>query len=187
MKEKVQLENYKPSPQQKSQLEMLFKILDFAESKGIAVYVTGGYGLDALYGKLTRDHRDIELYIKEHQTERFETLLNKLGFTPTGELIGEVGKKEFVHKDFPKGFTLEYGTFENAQRLISGDNCIERALPDKPLGKLEGKKVPVPTLKAFKKAIEINNSPLAKHTEPYRHQKWLDAILPKIEAKFGKL
>ncbi len=182
--EKIELDNYKPSPQQNSQLEMLFRILDLAKLRGIAVYITGGYGLDALYGRLTRDHRDIDVYIKQGQAKEFENSLHELGFTPTGELIGEVGKKEFSHKDFPEDFTLEYGTFEKAQKLLSEAENIEKVLPSKPLGQLDGKKVPVPSLEAFKKAIEINNSSLANHTEPYRNQKWLDTILPKIENKF---
>ena len=184
MSEKIPFDTYIPSPQQKNQLDILFKILDLAESGGIILYLTGGYGLDALYGKLTRDHRDIDLYISRNQKDVFEEFLSELGFTASGETVGVVGKKEFAHKDFPESFTVEYGLLENAQKLMSGDDDVKNGLPTEPIGHLEGRSILIPSLSAFKKAIEINNSPVAKHTESYRHREWLDVIMPRLEAKY---
>ena len=55
--------NYHPSDEQLRKLNSLLAILVKCHQLGIRVWVTGGYGLDALYGTLTRDHNDFDLFI----------------------------------------------------------------------------------------------------------------------------
>ena len=59
---------------------MLFKLLEKSTQQGIKMFVTGGYSLDALYGKLTRDHRDIDLYLSITDEAKFNAILKDLGF-----------------------------------------------------------------------------------------------------------
>lgn len=39
----------------------LFKVLDFLDSIGLKYWIDGGWGVDVLYGKQTREHRDIDI------------------------------------------------------------------------------------------------------------------------------
>ncbi len=41
--------------------ENLWKILDLFEELSVTCWLDGGWGVDALYGKQTRDHRDIDI------------------------------------------------------------------------------------------------------------------------------
>lgn len=182
------LDSYTPTESQKKQLDILFEIIGAAHEAGIPLFITGGYGLDALYGKLTRDHRDIDIYINSKDAPWLESQLEKLGFVETGETIGEVGKREYVNEKFSKDFTIEYGLLENAQKLVERVNPNLNYVswfPNDPIGLLAGKQVPVPVLDAFELAIKINNSAIAKNTEPYRNQEWMDAVLPILRKKYA--
>lgn len=175
---------YQPSPQQIVQKELLFRLLDLSEKNKIKVFVMGGYGLDALYGKLTRDHRDFDIYIYKQDETKFKQLLADLNFSSTNRLVGEIKKREYMNPEYTDKFSIEYGIIEEGMRLMSTQS-IEDYIPSSPIGVLEGEPVPTFTLKAFKETIEFNNQPAAKHTEPYRHQQWLDELMPKLEAKYN--
>lgn len=174
---------YQPSPQQIKQKELLFKICNLAEQNNIEIFITGGYGLDALYGALTRDHRDFDIYLYSKDEKMFVKLLEKIGFYPTKQLIGEVKKREYKSPEFVDGFSIEYALIEEGMKL-SGMTNITGYIPTEPTGTLDGKPIRTFRLKGFKKMIDFNNQPTAKHTEAYRHQKWLDGLLPKLENKF---
>ncbi len=150
------------------------------------MFVVGGYGLDALYGKLTRNHDDIDLFIYEKDMRVFNGILNNLGFQATGNVIGTVGKTEFSNTEFPNNFTIEYGTFENGLKLLN-ENDRPGFVPIEPLGNLNGYKIWTPTLEGFKKIIEINNLLAAENNEPiYPHVEWVVNILNSLEEKFNK-
>ncbi len=176
---------YNPSPQQQQQLDLLFKILDLASQNNIRLYVTGGYGLDALYGELTRNHRDIDVYLHTSDEAGFIKILNALGFSATSQTIGEVKKREYKNPDFTDEFSIEYGIIEEGMRLMNTTSIAEY-VPTTPIGVLNGKPIWTFTLFAFKKMHTFNKSPAARHTEPYRHQHWLDNLMPKLEVKYGK-
>lgn len=176
---------YTISEQQQKQLDLLFTIIDLAEQDKIRIYITGGYGLDALYGELTRDHRDIDIYLHASDENVFINILYNLGFTATNQLVGEIKKREYKNKNYTDDFSIECGIIEVGMKLMNATS-IDDYIPSEPIGKLENKPIWTFTLKAFKKMHEFNNSPAAKHTERYRHQEWLDDLMPKLEAKYGK-
>ena len=39
----------------------LFKVLDMLEQFGIRYWLDGGWGVDALVGRQTREHRDVDI------------------------------------------------------------------------------------------------------------------------------
>lgn len=56
------------------------EILNDAERHGISVFLDGGWGVDALLERQTRDHNDIDLFIEKDQGEKFIALLKQKGF-----------------------------------------------------------------------------------------------------------
>lgn len=60
-------------------------IIELAESHGIEVRLDGGWGVDALLGRQTRPHNDIDLFIEKRHAETFTGLLRRAGFRQTQE------------------------------------------------------------------------------------------------------
>ena len=55
-------------------------LINLAESLGITVFLDGGWGVDALLGRQTREHQDIDLFVEEPQAARFIRALHQQGF-----------------------------------------------------------------------------------------------------------
>jgi len=177
----INLENYQPSKEQLKRLRSLLDISSECQKQGITVWVFGGYGLDALYGKLTRDHRDFDLYVKEGSEEKLVEIIKKLGYYLTPEKIGTVEKIVYRNKNLSSDFRLEYGTLEKIKKLTSAEN-LELLVPEKPLGKLQGQPIWTPTVEGFKRIIEINNRFAAKDKwEEYPYREWQIGIMKAIE------
>ena len=182
---KIDINSYKPSRQQKLQLQLLINLLKKANKKGVVVFVDGGYGLDALYGKLTRDHRDFDLFIHNYDKEKFTAILNKNGFYPTGKLIGKVSKEEFINTEFSRDFTIELGIFEEGLKFAQGLD-LSKLIPSSPIGSLLNFKILTPTLEGFRKLIYINNQLAIKNEFPeYPHKDWMETILSSLSKKFS--
>lgn len=56
------------------------EIINYAERHGISVFLDGGWGVDALLGRQTREHNDIDLFIEKDKGEEFIALLKQKGF-----------------------------------------------------------------------------------------------------------
>lgn len=56
------------------------EIIEMAQRNGISVWLDGGWGVDALLGRQTRKHRDIDLFIELRHGERCMELLREAGF-----------------------------------------------------------------------------------------------------------
>jgi lincosamide nucleotidyltransferase A/C/D/E len=76
----------------------LLRVLDRLESEGIDVWLDGGWGVDALLGRATREHDDLDLVAELRDSERIIELLEGLGY----ELVAAATPKSFVLVD-PKG------------------------------------------------------------------------------------
>ena len=70
---------YTPSKEQLKQLEILFELIDKCKEKEIEIWIVGGYGLDALYGSLTRDHGDIDLIVWEKDLLAVGKMVEEMG------------------------------------------------------------------------------------------------------------
>jgi len=55
-------------------------LLKAAESLGITVWIGGGFGVDALIGKETRPHDDIDVYIDIKNADSFINMLKTKGY-----------------------------------------------------------------------------------------------------------
>ena len=58
----------------------LFQVLDLLDNMKIQYWLDGGWGVDALYGKQTRTHRDIDIDFDAQYHDELLTLLQKKGY-----------------------------------------------------------------------------------------------------------
>jgi lincosamide nucleotidyltransferase A/C/D/E len=58
-------------------------LLGDIERAGLAVWIGGGWGIDALLGEQTREHRDLDLMHRVEEEPRLLALLADLGYTET--------------------------------------------------------------------------------------------------------
>ena len=62
----------------------VIEVLDWLEAVGIAVWVDGGWGVDALVREETRDHADLDLALDSSQLDLARRALEKRGFLHDG-------------------------------------------------------------------------------------------------------
>jgi lincosamide nucleotidyltransferase A/C/D/E len=60
--------------------EDVIEVLQALAEHEIQVWIDGGWGLDALVGEQTRDHRDLDLAVDQDDLARAEEVLGELGF-----------------------------------------------------------------------------------------------------------
>lgn len=61
------------------------EILSLTEKHGIMVFLDGGWGVDALIGRETRVHNDIDLFVEGTEYDRFIDILKTRGFSEVVE------------------------------------------------------------------------------------------------------
>ena len=145
------LENYSPAPSQTKQAQALITLLQQCDAGGVVVTVFGGYGLDALYGKLTRDHCDFDLVVEPSTRPHLERVLVSQGYTLIS-VWSEPGRKEvYTHPDFAEPFAAEVATFDRTMiphlARQYGIPLADTALfPEIPNGRLFDYPIRTPTL-----------------------------------------
>ena len=60
--------------------EEVVKILDVLEGRGLRVWLDGGWGVDALVGRQTRDHEDLDIAIALAEADAVIASLASLGY-----------------------------------------------------------------------------------------------------------
>lgn len=60
--------------------ENLFAVLDLLDGTGIRYWLDGGWGVDALVGRQTRSHRDVDIDFDARYTEQLLQILKEHGF-----------------------------------------------------------------------------------------------------------
>lgn len=58
----------------------LLELLTTAQRMGIAIWIDGGWGVDALLGRQTRPHNDVDVVIEREHAEAFVAELTVLGY-----------------------------------------------------------------------------------------------------------
>ena len=76
----------------------LFEVLDKMESLQITYWLDGGWGVDALGGKQTREHRDIDLDFDSRYTDKLLSALGAAGYVI--ETDQRPARIELHHPDF---------------------------------------------------------------------------------------
>lgn len=99
----------------------LVDVLDAAE---VAVWVDGGWGVDALVGEQTRAHADLDLAIPTRQFERARAALEFESFV----LVRDDGPYNVVVGD-PAGQLVDLHAFDDTTTVVGADG-VERHGPD---------------------------------------------------------
>jgi hypothetical protein len=63
------------------QLRVIREVVALARAAGIALWLFGGWGLDARLGRITRQHGDVEFWVERVHAERSKALLVAAGAT----------------------------------------------------------------------------------------------------------
>ena len=61
--------------------ERSLEILDALRSHGVTAFVDGGWGVDALVGRQTRPHEDLDLVVALGDLDAIKSALHLLGFS----------------------------------------------------------------------------------------------------------
>ena len=91
--------------------ETLFMILDLFESMGVTYWLDGGWGVDVLYGRQTREHRDIDINFDAGKTVEVISRLKEIGYVMETDWLP-------VRADF---FHADYGYLDIHPFIIDGD------------------------------------------------------------------
>jgi lincosamide nucleotidyltransferase A/C/D/E len=97
------------------------------ESLGIATWLDGGWGVDALLGRQTRPHADVDIFIREKDVARIRAFLESRGYKeikleialPFNFVYGDAAGREVdVHAFYYDGMdNIIYGTGASAEVL----------------------------------------------------------------------
>ena len=123
-----------------AQLEVLCTIIRATERAGIPVWFIGGYGVDALEGRITRQHGDIDILARAEDAGRLRDAALRNGFSiddvepPHHAMVSRGGQ----HVDCVFWQERDDGlqVIDTGQRGVYV--CPEGALPDEPNGTLCG-------------------------------------------------
>ena len=97
--------------------ETLWRILDLVEGLSVTYWLDGGWGVDALCGKQTRDHRDIDINFDAAKTQDVLTALQDLGYVLDTDWLPV--REEFSHSKL--GY-LDIHPFEIEEEIIKQAN-----------------------------------------------------------------
>jgi lincosamide nucleotidyltransferase A/C/D/E len=118
--------------------DQVLTLLDELGARGLRVWVAGGWAVDAVTGRQTRPHGDLDLTVDAAQQLELFDLLDRLGFATTmdwlpvrAELTASDGRKVDVHpvvfqadgsgvQNGLDGHTFAYAAASFAEGVIGG-------------------------------------------------------------------
>jgi|SRR5262245_12596547 len=69
------------APQADMEARWVVEIVDHLESRRVGVWLDGGWGIDALLGRQTRAHDDLDVLVRLEDVPRLERALAELGYS----------------------------------------------------------------------------------------------------------
>lgn len=139
----------------------LLLVIDSLESEGIPYWLAGGWGVDALLGRRTRRHKDVDVVIEdfEHNEPKARVAFLALGFTHVGFDEGGVWMPTRSNFEDDAGHRIEVLDidWECVARGLGSDpgrgsdsKGVREGLADEVLtvGRMEGRDVPCLTARA---------------------------------------
>jgi lincosamide nucleotidyltransferase A/C/D/E len=120
----------------------LREVVDLLEQHGIDVWLDGGWGVDALLERETRDHDDLDLVLELRHADRVVELLQSLGYELVAGgpprsfvLVNALGRQVDVH---PVTFDAEGG---GVYRMEGGRDWVYPAQGFSGRGRVAGREV----------------------------------------------
>jgi lincosamide nucleotidyltransferase A/C/D/E len=116
-------------------------LLDEFAADGLRVWVAGGWAVDAVVGRQTRPHADLDLAIDASQQAELLALLDRLGFVTTvdwlpvrAELTAPDGRKVDIHPVAfrPDGSGVQSG-LHGATFAYAADGFAEGVIDGRPV------------------------------------------------------
>lgn len=145
-------EKYEPSDEQLLRMASLLDIIKSCETADIDTTVLGGYGLDGLNGKLTRNHDDIDMIIADEDLNKMDEIMISLGYRQDPN---ETDKAVFKNGLSDPHFKIEYAGSSALNQF--SDKGVGYFVPTEPNAILNGQPFKAMTLKGQKEMIGIQN------------------------------
>jgi hypothetical protein len=152
---------YRPSPNQMRQAEALIELLRRSDEANVQVSLIGGYGLDALYGQLTRDHHDFDLLVEVGSRDTLVKILTDLGYEndPAGN-DPRRRKEEYVQHGSEDNYEVEFVALDSAAiayyaRQFGFRSDMALLFPIEPNGQLLGQLIHAATLEGVEMIDQV--------------------------------
>lgn len=165
---------YQPSFEQKERLGLLKRIIVSLERNHIRYSILGGYGLDGLVGKLTRDHKDIDMIVDPEDMEKVRVLLSEIEFKRKENK--KSGIEVYLHEGTKT--ELELADLKFVKNLFQGD--MQRLIPPETNASLDGLSFRTATLGGQEAIIRIQQERFKGKSSNAEHD---SEILEKLKAK----
>jgi lincosamide nucleotidyltransferase A/C/D/E len=98
----------------------VLEIVGWLRASDVDVWLLGGWGVDALVGEQTRDHKDLDLIVRDDDVARASDVLNERGFRmergAEGGVILRDGRDRVVDLHSVRFDDRGNGRFENENR-----------------------------------------------------------------------
>lgn len=171
------LDDYLPQPEQVARANLLKRLARQLEASGAQYAVTGGYGLDGLYGRLTRDHDDIDITTTEEDLPRVQKIVRAAGFDI--DIVKIRGNVEvYIHP--PTDTKLELATTDKLKEYT--DISPEQIIPGMANASLDGVAFRTPTVAGHEEITRIQTRRAEEgQWGPYAHTEWKERIMAAIK------
>lgn len=169
---------YYPSPQQLKQAAALAELLRCCYEANVQVSLIGGYGLDALYGRLTRDHHDFDFLVEAGSRDTFVNMLMDLGYENDPAQTELHRRKEgYVNRMPEADYEAQFIALDSAglgyyAKRFGFQPDMALFFPGEPNGELLGQPIYAPILAGFEIIDEIQAQTALEHSwGVYKHQR----------------
>ena len=99
-------------------LEIFKKIVSLLEENNLNYHIFGGFAFDGLRGHITREHKDIDIYLDSNELDKLKRL-----FDQNGHILSQKGKMYFIKSpDLRVGVCLT--TKDGESILVHGNNTV---------------------------------------------------------------
>lgn len=104
------------------QLKIIKTIFNKAEEKGIMLWLDGGWAMDFLLGRITREHTDIDIVFEKEKEATYKNILNQLGFV-------DEEKMDYGFLTTNKNILIDSECCENKNSLFFMDGYPDNSFP----------------------------------------------------------
>ncbi|NLE78610.1 MAG: aminoglycoside nucleotidyltransferase [Rhodococcus sp.] len=122
-----------------SELEVM-TILDRLEGAGVTPWIDGGWGVDALLGRQTRAHGDLDIVIEQHQETAARVVLAQEGFAEVPMWFSTAVHTVWHHDD-GRALDLHVVVLDEEGGGVYGDEGVYPAEGFEGRGTIGGRKV----------------------------------------------